>query len=981
MLLFTGGRPGTAGSGPFRLVLLAALAAVGSHYYRIQRQRVEGEMRNQLSAIADLKVTQIAAWRSERIGDGEVAQASLAMSPGIQRLLRGSSAAAEHATVRAWMKAVAGSLGYANVTLVDAGGVARFSLLPESWLDSYWLAFARGVMASRRVTLTDLHRSNESAAVRMAVVVPLLVPPREAPVGALVLWVDPGRFLYPYIQSWPAPSRTAETLLVRREGDQVVYLNDLRHRPGEALRLRRPINRDQLPAAIAASGRAGIVSGTDYRGKPVLAATQPVPDSPWALVAKVDSDEILTPVHQSAVLVSIALLLFVLGAGPGIGMLWYQSRFRLQSLRRESDIERRALIGHYSYLSRYANDVVLLEDENGRIVEMNDRAEQSYGYGREEMLGLNVRSLHDPTALAGFEARWEAMRRPEGALFETLHARKDGSVFPVEVSARVIEVDGRKYCQNIIRDITERRRAEEELRRQLRMNEGFFEQAITSFVLLDPEYNFIRVNEAYAKACGRKVEDFPGRNHFEFYPSDAKQIFDDVVSAKKPFITLARPFTFPDHPEWGVTYWDWTLVPILDERGEVEFLVFSLNEVTERVRAEHALRLSEERYRSLVSATTQMVWTTNSQGEVLEDIPTWRAFTGQSEQEVRGWGWLNAVHPDDRERTEASWLRAVGASALYEAEYRVRRSGGEYRQFLARGAPVLEADGSIREWIGTCIDITERRRAEEEIARLNAELESRVVERTAQLEAANKELEAFSYSVSHDLRAPLRALHGFSRLLLEKYAPHLPSEAQHYLQVVRQNALQMGDLIDNLLAFSRLGRQPVKARLVAPADLVRKALEELHAERQGRQVQITIGELPPCQAEPSLLTQVFVNLLSNALKYTRRRETASIECGCMPAAAPAPPAGDGASGALPARNAGAGTPVYYVRDNGAGFDMRYADKLFGVFQRLHADAEYEGTGVGLAIAQRIIQRHGGRIWAEAQVGQGATFYFTIGNKT
>jgi signal transduction histidine kinase len=239
---------------------------------------------------------------------------------------------------------------------------------------------------------------------------------------------------------------------------------------------------------------------------------------------------------------------------------------------------------------------------------------------------------------------------------------------------------------------------------------------------------------------------------------------------------------------------------------------------------------------------------------------------------------------------------------------------------------------------------------------MNEDLEQRVQARTAELRAANQELEAFSYSVSHDLRAPLRAISGFSRILLEDYAPRLPDEAQQHLQIVDKNGRHMGQLIDALLTFSRLSRQELTKQPVATADLVRQVLEDLHAEQAGRQVEITLDDLPPCYAERTLLRQVFVNLVSNALKYSRQRAVAHIQIGCR------------------AHN---GERIYFVKDNGVGFDMQYVNKLFGVFQRLHRAEDYEGTGVGLAIVQRIVHRHGGRVWAEAAVDRGATFYFTL----
>jgi signal transduction histidine kinase len=255
--------------------------------------------------------------------------------------------------------------------------------------------------------------------------------------------------------------------------------------------------------------------------------------------------------------------------------------------------------------------------------------------------------------------------------------------------------------------------------------------------------------------------------------------------------------------------------------------------------------------------------------------------------------------------------------------------------------------------------VAQERATAAQLRKLNAELEQRVRERTAQLEAANKELEAFSYSVSHDLRAPLRAIDGFSRIVLEEYAPELNEDVKRYLQDVRANTVQMGRLVDDLLSFSRLSRQSVKKQPVASLEVVRRCLEDLRPAQEGRHIEFRLGALPSCEADPALLKQVWTNLLSNALKYTAKRDPAVIEVGCHDL-------GDGS-----------GRQAYFIKDNGVGFDMRYAHKLFGVFQRLHRSEDYEGTGVGLAIVERIINRHGGTAWAEGKPDQGATFSFTL----
>jgi len=250
---------------------------------------------------------------------------------------------------------------------------------------------------------------------------------------------------------------------------------------------------------------------------------------------------------------------------------------------------------------------------------------------------------------------------------------------------------------------------------------------------------------------------------------------------------------------------------------------------------------------------------------------------------------------------------------------------------------------------------TESKLAEAKIA----ELEQLLACRTAELEAVSKELENFAYSISHDLRAPLRAVNGFTRIALEDFSAHLPEEGRRHLERVRNAGERMNELIDGLLTLSQVGRRPARRQSFPTADAVQSALAQLRAEQNGRQIELQISELPACEADPALLKQVWVNLLSNAIKFTRDRSPAIIEIGSV------------------REN---GEDVFFVRDNGTGFEMQYADKLFGMFQRLHRADEFAGVGVGLAIAQRIIRRHGGRIWADAKADKGAVFYFTVGDK-
>lgn len=332
--------------------------------------------------------------------------------------------------------------------------------------------------------------------------------------------------------------------------------------------------------------------------------------------------------------------------------------------------------------------------------------------------------------------------------------------------------------------------------------------------------------------------------------------------------------------------------------------------------------------------------------------PAWSVL-GWSEEELLGRPWATfLIHPDDLERTKGAVAAMMQGTQVVEFEMRLMCKDGSGRWFSASGRPRPEEQA----FYGIGIDITERKRAEESVARLNVELALRA----AQLEAANKELESFAYSVSHDLRAPLRVIDGFARILAEEQAIALSADGKEHLQMVRQYTRKMGALIDDLLAFSRLSRQAMRSERVEMGELAREALLELERERKGRDVEVVLRDLPACVGDRALLRQVWLNLLSNALKFTRPRDHASIEVGSRM---------DGE------RPEGL---TYYVKDNGVGFDMKYTEKLFRVFQRLHGEEQFEGTGAGLAIVQRIVERHGGRVWAEAELDHGATFSFTLG---
>ena len=616
---------------------------------------------------------------------------------------------------------------------------------------------------------------------------------------------------------------------------------------------------------------------------------------------------------------------------------------------------------------------VIVADINGLIIEANDAFLQMLNYTREDLRSGRIRwgKITPPEYIEVSEQAIEELRITGSCKpFEQEYIRKDGSQIPVLIG---FVKQGDRTIIGFVLNLSQRQAAllsRNQAEAALRESEVRFRQmADTAPVLIwmsgtDKLCNYF--NKPWLNFTGRTLEQEMGNGWAEgVHPDDFQGCLDTYVNA----FDARQKFQMKYRLRRNDCEYRWLLdtgVPRFAPTGEFLGYIGSCVDIHDRNKAEETLRDSEERYRILTEVSPQAIWMGDRNSGITYCNQYWFDYSGLTMEQTAGYGWIHIIHPDDRVGVARHWhrvfktsMQAVANATNYETEIRFRRvSDGSYRWHLVRGLPFRDAAGQIIKWVGIASDIHDRKVAEAALQQLNEMLEQRIQERTLQLEAANKELESFSYSVSHDLRSPLRHIAGFIELLQKRHSSTttLDEASQRYLRIIAETSKQAGILIDELLTFSRMGRTEMRYIKINMEQLVEEIKRDLQIQAPGRAINWHIESLPEVQGDPSMLRLVLRNLIDNAVKYSQTQNPAEITVGSTD---------------------NENEVVFFVQDNGVGFNMQYVHKLFGVFQRLHSDPQFEGTGVGLANVQRIIHRHNGRVWAESVVDNGATFYFSL----
>ncbi len=647
--------------------------------------------------------------------------------------------------------------------------------------------------------------------------------------------------------------------------------------------------------------------------------------------------------------------------------------------------------------------IVAITDVQGTITYVNDRFCAISQYSKEELIGQNHRILNSGHhSREFFQQMYRAIAAGQVWHGEIKNRAKDGSNYWVDTTiVPTLGTEGKPRQYVAIRaDITERKRAEDASQAAFKelADQKFALDQHAIVAITDVQGTITYVNDKFCAISQYSKDELIGQNH---------RILNSGHHSKEFFQTMYH--TIANGKVWhgeinnrakdGTSYWvDTTIVPTLGAEGKPQQYVAIRADITERRLAGEALaaqamelsRQSEELARSRQALENQTlmlesVLDSMAEGLVAADEQGKFVLWNPAAEKILGMGAANlpagewsehyglfladkvTAFPGDQLPLARALRGEVSTSEIFVRNPQLAKGAW----IEVSGGPRKGKDGAVCGGMVAFRDITQRKTDEQEIEKLNDELERRVVERTAQLEAANKELEAFSYSVSHDLRAPLRHIGGFSKMLVEEFGSTLDPTAQHYLDRIQSGTQKMGMLVDELLSLARVGRQALNRQPAKLNAIVAEVIAILQPEREGRSVEWVVADLPVVECDPVLVKQVFQNLLANALKFTRPRVGTD---GSARAETPAPtPCAVIEVG----HKEDEGQLVFMVRDNGVGFNMKYVDKLFGVFQRLHRAEDFEGTGIGLATVQRIVQKHGGRVWADAELSKGATFYFTL----
>ena len=999
------------------LILLLFIGVTGSFYIKNQGLEARRGMENQLQTITTLKANLLATWYQERQADADIIMQTPILYRKFESALAGLTSESTRKDLLAWLDNLHKAYGYSQVALLDAQGQARLWVPSSSPIPSFKNDpdFQRA-LTSQKIITKDLHRSQSALAgmaQRYPVALNLYIPlgagstPSVSAKGIMLLTIDPSRFLYPLIDSWPYMSRTGETLLIRREGKEVVFLNELRHRRNTLLSSGLPLDKyPQSPAAQVIAGKEGIVEGKDYRGVPVLAAVQAVPGTPWKIISKVDQEEIYAFLRQRIYILGVIIGFSILGAALGVNLLLRYRENQWLHNQLLSDQNKRELADRILYLYKQANDIILLFNEDWKILEANDRALQTYGYTLEEMKGRYAKDFHAPETLSEFDRQISQADAPEGVIYETRHQRKDGSTFPVEISVRAITLGKQRIFQCLIRDITTRKEDEETLRKSEERFRVLFEQAAVGVAQIEPGTGrFLRVNQCYCRITGYTREEMEKLSFPEITLPDDLQ--EDLSNMERLIRGEVREFTREKRyrrKDGSIVWVKLTSSPMWAPGETPTSYIAVVEDISRRKAAEEDLKNALEALNTLNRELEERVAERTS--ELTKEILIRREAEEKSRKNETI---LQAVFDGitdplilvDREmRTilinqsglDYYGLAASDFSGIDICENRQNPDNPTCKDCYIPSAvkngqeKVFERKSFIRSDRVEQVAIYPLQSGEEKegaaIIRISDITEARMLQKQVVQSQKLASLGFLISGIAHEINNPnsfisfnIPILRDYLQDLLpivDEYAGSHPSyeigglpflefrkDLFRLLENVEHGSLRINSIVANLKEFA--GHQGNKTWVETDfSKVVEKSLALCKGkiERLIKRLEVQVAEdLPRLVTDPGVIEQVIINLLINAAQSADKEESwirLTVEEDPI----------------------SHGRVFIEVRDNGCRMDEETVGKIFDPFFTTKAPGE--GTGLGLSVSHTQIESLGGRIEVQSQKGVGSTFRVILG---
>jgi PAS domain S-box-containing protein len=581
------------------LVISAGSIFIGELYYQGQKKNLLKTSMQELSTITDMKVSQLTQWRLERIGDGTFLSQNISIIRQFSGYLKNKNDRKLHDDLMGDLKALTEDYDYKDALFVDRKlAVHLFYPNRDSVIGDYLKPRLPEIMNKEKVVLTDLHHTGKVSFTHLDLIVPLKDPEHgdTAVFGALILRIDPDKVLFPLIQSWPVISNTSESFIFNSKNDSIVYLSNLRHYSNAALNFKNPVTEKKLPSVMALSGYLETSDAIDCRGIPVFASMKKVPESPWFLLAKTDKAEIYETLRGQLRSVIIIIVLVIIIGLSVCAVLWWQQRMRFYREKFEIEQQRLALVKHFDYILKFANDLILLLDRNFNIIEANDKVLESYQYDRNELIGNNVSMILADSSRDKLSENIKIISKNGFALFETLHKRKDGTEFSVEVSARKVDIEGATYYQSIMRDITERKNDEEILRDSEERFRKIFRDSPIGIMMSGKDMGILRANDAFCNMLGKTESELHGVTFRSFTHPDNIQEDElamlKLVAREIPVYHTEKRYIKNDGSViWGST----TISLICNNYGEVQFFLAMVEDITSRKIAEAEIIAAKEK--------------------------------------------------------------------------------------------------------------------------------------------------------------------------------------------------------------------------------------------------------------------------------------------------------------------------------------------------------------------------------------------------